>query len=76
MALSAEQLDVLVEAPAAITAEQAATFNAIAIPETDADSVAAIAPWLASVGIAGPPPRVGQLARRLVAAAERIAARG
>lgn len=45
MALSAEQLDVLVEAPAAITAEQAAAFNAISLPEADADRVAALAPW-------------------------------
>lgn len=80
--ITAAQLDVLFEYPRPITEAEAEAFNAIAAelaPAPDdggATDVEAIRPWLASLGIVGPPPRVGTLARRLAAAARRMAARG
>ena len=36
----------------------------------------AVAAWLASIGIAGPPPRVAQTATKIATAARRVAAQG
>lgn len=78
--ISPAQLDVLFESPRPITEDEATAFNAIALAPTSDDGgaadVEAIRPWLASLGIVGPPPRVGTLARRLAVAARRMAARG
>lgn len=73
--LTSKQLDVLIERASPFTeAEEAATAEqAAADPGADA---AAIAPWLASIGIEGPPPRVAMTATKLATAARRVAAWG
>lgn len=82
MALSAEQLDVLFEYPRPITQAEASAFAAIGASLTPAPEgngaadVEAIRPWLASLGIVGPEPRIGILGRRLAGAWRRMAARG
>lgn len=78
--ITAAQLDVLFEFPRPFTEAEAEAFNAIALTPARADNdspdVEAFRPWLAAMGITGPEPRIGILARRLAGAARRMAARG
>lgn len=80
--ITAAQLDVLFEYPRPITDDEAAVFNVAALAltaqraENDIADVEAFRPWLASLGIVGPEPRIGILARRLAGAYRRISARG
>lgn len=80
--LTASQLDV--NASASITEAGRESSNSNAIAETltsaraddDLPDVDALRPWLASLDITRPEPRIGMLARRLAVAARRMAARG
>lgn len=80
--LTASQLDVLFEFPRPITDAEADSFNAAASTLTaqradnDLPDVEAFRPWLASLGIVGPEPRIGILGRRFASAARRMGARG
>lgn len=79
--LTASQLDVLFEFPRPFTEAEAEAFNAAASTLTparaddDLPDVEAFRPWLAKLGIKGPEPRIGILARRLAGASRRMAAR-
>lgn len=80
--ITAAQLDVLIERAVPFTGEEAAAFNAITLPtaevaaEDPGADKDALAAWLASIGIAGPPPRVAQTATKIATAARRVAAWG
>lgn len=80
--ITAAQLDVLFEFPRAFTAEEADAFNEAAATLTparaddDLPDVEAFRPWLSALGVIGPEPRIGILARRLAGAARRMASRG
>ena len=78
--IAAAQLDVLIARPVRFTDEEAAAFNAIALPteEQAASDLGAdknaLAGWLATIGITGPPPRVAHVATAVATAARRVAA--
>lgn len=80
--LTSKQLDVLIERASPFTEAEEAAFAAIVLPTAEqvaADpgaDAAALAPWLASIGISGPPPRVAMTATKLATAARRVAAWG
>ena len=76
--LTAAQLDVLLDLDRPITDDEALAFKAVELrstPVTAAEDAERLGPWLASIGISGPPPRVGVLARRLAQAVRRMATR-
>lgn len=70
--LTGQQLTDLLARP--VSNDDAAALAVVALPTAEqaaADpgaDAAAIAPWLASIGIEGPPLRVGNLSRKIAAA--------